>query len=111
MRYALQVCLAKPDSDRPETTIDQTLFREPPPIADLVHYIPEFPVIRYPIHQTIYGFNPIYRIQLDGNVLGSITDKYADNEVQSLDLCFCQYTPVQFEQGRERDAYDQHLVD
>ena len=34
----LQVCLVKPDSDRPEITIDWTLFRKPPPIIVFTLY-------------------------------------------------------------------------
>ena len=58
----LQVCLV--NSYRPESTIDRTLSREPPPIAVLVHYIPENPVLRYPIHRTNCSRITVYRVQI-----------------------------------------------
>ena len=105
-----KVCLFTPDSDRPEITIDRILLRETPPTSVFVHYIPEFLVIRYPIHWTIIGLNTMYRVHLDGNVVRNIVNRYVDNDVRSLDLHIWQQLRVCLKQGSERDAYDEHLV-
>ena len=95
----IQVCLAKPDSDRPETTMDRTCFREPPPIDAFVRYIPDFPVIRYPIHRTIIAFNPMYRVHLDRNVVRIIISEHEGSEDHSLDLHISQQLRVYLKQG------------
>ena len=106
----IQVCLAKPDSDRPETTIDRAFFRKPPPIVVFVHYIPEFPVIRYSIHRTIYGWNPTYRGQLEGNILSYSTIIYDNHEVRTLDLRNKQLPRVHLEKGSGGDSCVEHSV-